>query len=599
MSAEYRSEISANGYKLPILKSGLQKYIRRGNTYKALYCAGELDLFKNINGGERIRTNFFNRLIVILLEDICNIDLIEELYPIIKSIINNRQDIAIESKLHYVISKMCLSTKARICSHVRALFNPQNKSLLELFNVDTSGAFTEAFTGAFTEAFTGAFTETLIEDEAKAEPPEASTNEDITISGALEEFQTLLEAKNILCIKYGLFLNSAEGMLKNAYKRSRRPVYGIFKILAKYTNIDAMLDLHKNHIGKLKEGFLCWMVPTLRYIGIIEGSQVPDPGEEINLNWVDNRAKIKIEIDDYVHDIHTGNRSADHIEFAIRGALVDKEAAWINKSWKNVYTYSKYLAENKPECIPGYMAATAPRETDYNFLVRTQLVTSRAKMDVYLAEKGNNLYVVKGPYNNTNGLKALKRITDVKKTNRISFISFSIKKMIPDRWEATPLGNRNSIDTSKPQYFIIFKSIIGKDQISTKLHKSKLWPETEVVDWDKCPIHLDFNKRELSCSEMRQYIDMVVFRYILGIPDLADRNFLRFNKKIVSIDEDILGRDVNLKTELKKTKCKKLSEWLAVEGNFEKLAYPSWVIDQDLLVKNIPSKAELMGLLGE
>jgi hypothetical protein len=57
---KYRNEITWNGYNLDIAKSALQKYIRRGILDKALYFAGELDLFKECeNRGEIIRTNFY------------------------------------------------------------------------------------------------------------------------------------------------------------------------------------------------------------------------------------------------------------------------------------------------------------------------------------------------------------------------------------------------------------------------------------------------------------------------------------------------------------------------------------------------------------
>jgi hypothetical protein len=46
LSTKFRHQITWNGYNADIMKSGLQKYIRRGMIDKALYCAGELDLFK-------------------------------------------------------------------------------------------------------------------------------------------------------------------------------------------------------------------------------------------------------------------------------------------------------------------------------------------------------------------------------------------------------------------------------------------------------------------------------------------------------------------------------------------------------------------------
>ena len=70
MNTTYRKELSLNGVRPDILKSGIQKYIRRGMTDKALWCGVELDLFAYAEGGERIRTNFIHRLMIIFLEDV-------------------------------------------------------------------------------------------------------------------------------------------------------------------------------------------------------------------------------------------------------------------------------------------------------------------------------------------------------------------------------------------------------------------------------------------------------------------------------------------------------------------------------------------------
>jgi len=61
--------VSLNGYSPDLLKSGIQKYSRRGELTKSEWCAVELDLFSEC-GGEPIRTNNINRLIVICCEDI-------------------------------------------------------------------------------------------------------------------------------------------------------------------------------------------------------------------------------------------------------------------------------------------------------------------------------------------------------------------------------------------------------------------------------------------------------------------------------------------------------------------------------------------------
>lgn len=544
MSAVYRKEISLNGYKLPILKSGLQKYIRRGNLYKALYCAAELDLFKNIEGGARIRTNFLNRLRVILLEDVCNISLIEQVIPID------------ENNIHDIISKMCVSKKARICSHVRALFYAANKKLLVLNGVELN----------------------------------INVSDKHSLTKLIKLYKKYFKQKSILCIKYAIKICSSDEKLDAPYKRSRKPVYSIFKILAENGSNILYENLYKNHIGHLKEGFLCWMVPTLYHIGIIKKEERSlEEYEKINENWRINLEKQKIEIDDFIKDIHTGNCRKNRIDFADEGSLVTNEYSWVNQTWKTIYNQSKYLQEGMEHLIPNYKQQL---ETQYKFIIRAQLNTSQNKMDVYFAKKNNRIYVIKGPYPKKKNIDTLKLITQIKKDNNIDYVPFKIKRMIPNRWTSVPLGIRNKIDVAKSHYFIIFDSLI--ENFPNKIHSSKLWPPTQVVDWNSINLHLDWNTRPLSDIEMKYYVDMIIFRYILGISDLADRNFLRQNEKIYSIDEDIMGRNIDLKKALKKNKCEIIKKWII--KNHDILSYKDWHIDKKYIVNNVESKEKLLSL---
>ena len=70
MITKFRSERIWNGFSLDVLKSALQKYIRRSNVEMAYYVAMELDMFRHADGGKRILTNFYHRLMVIFIEDI-------------------------------------------------------------------------------------------------------------------------------------------------------------------------------------------------------------------------------------------------------------------------------------------------------------------------------------------------------------------------------------------------------------------------------------------------------------------------------------------------------------------------------------------------
>ena len=75
------SSLSYHGHPLDILKSGLQKYLRRREEAKMLLCLGEIYLFKVYAKTEQqkqatkgIITNLINRIIVMLDEELLFIE---------------------------------------------------------------------------------------------------------------------------------------------------------------------------------------------------------------------------------------------------------------------------------------------------------------------------------------------------------------------------------------------------------------------------------------------------------------------------------------------------------------------------------------------
>ena len=91
--ARYRKEKSFFGYDPSVLKSGMQKYARRAEVEKGLWCLVEMDLFsllewggtalngylrkypketraKTMTAAKRIRTNMVNRLVVMMTEEV-------------------------------------------------------------------------------------------------------------------------------------------------------------------------------------------------------------------------------------------------------------------------------------------------------------------------------------------------------------------------------------------------------------------------------------------------------------------------------------------------------------------------------------------------
>ena len=204
-------------------------------------------------------------------------------------------------------------------------------------------------------------------------------------------------------------------------------------------------------------------------------------------------------------------------------------------------------------------------------------------MDVYFArtkeqDKESNLVVVKGPYQDKTKIDILIKNTECKKQNNLPYIPFIVRQLIPDRWpEGIPLGARNNINRKTPSWFIIFESVVDEDKIQTKIHSSKLWPDTEVVDWDKVSgIHFEYKSGKRTDKELKDYVQAILFRYMRGISDLADRNFLMVKKRVISIDEDIEDHDVKIAIELRKNKAEFFYKWL--KKHYDELDVDKWTL---------------------
>ena len=95
-----------------------------------------------------------------------------------------------------------------------------------------------------------------------------------------------------------------------------------------------------------------------------------------------------------------------------------------------------------------------------------------------------------------------------------------------------------------------------------------------MVDWSQIDLHFDYKSRQLTTQELTDYVHALLYRYLLGISDLADRNFLMIDGRVISIDEDIEDHDTNLYKELRKNKANYIYNWLL--KNYDWLQVGSW-----------------------
>jgi len=615
LSTTYRKHITWNGYPADVMKSGLQKYIRRGIIDKALYCAGELDLFKdapNTSQGEGIRTNFLHRLMVIYMEDVENLSIFDEVDRKMNELFKEREkEDRSKEKEERLISEMVIrmgqSTKARMCSHIRAVFNPKYKPIHPQF------------------------------PSIQVLWSEIEKNKTEQVGDLLEfhctMFKKYVKEKNILAVYYGFQIESSEQKLKEKLFGSSKPVWFIFQQLisplypTKSERVNKFVQWYKNHIGTMNEGFMCWLLPLLHELNVIPLGQLPIENQVgYPMSWDRNREGQRMEIDAYVEDKHTSKgrqRRAGLIEFAFEGALVENQASFVNPLWKHFYEDGKRLDSGvvpegekvqKPESPSvrrGPKIAKQEEKVDdlpekestaYDFVVRTQLTTMGTKMDVYFAkDKAGKLVVVKGPYSSRKEIDILLSNTEWKKKFNLPYNRFEVKEMIPDRWpQGVPLGARNKINRNQPAFFLVFESYIEESQIRTIQKSSTLWPPTEVVDWEKIPFHFDYRGRKLTEQEITDYVHAVLFRYLLGISDYADRNFVLKDGRVISIDEDVENHEINLYKVLQKNKAQFVYQWL--QENYEKLDVANWepkIPAQQNKLTQIQNKASCLKLFQE
>lgn len=596
LSTSYRRHITWNGYPTDVVKSGLQKYIRRSVLEKALYCAAELDLFKeaeNKKEAEGIRTNFFHRLMIIFMEDVENLALFDTIHARMNLLFEERdkEDRHKERELYWiteVVTLLARSKKSRMCSHVRALFSKKYEPLHDAYP-----SMAPLWTAQQ-------------EAEKKQEP---------TLEFHCSMFTRYLREKNLMAVYHAFQIDLSEEKLPQKLFRSSKPVWFLFHQLmnplapVKSERVRKFAEWYKDHIGGMKEGFMCWLLPLLHELEVIPLGTADE--EPIPSYRAANRENHTISMDDYVLDRHTSRgRGKSLVEFAMVGALVEPQAEFVNEMWKRFYEDGKRLEDAveivgeapvsasaaSVASVPLSEASEAPSapaeprrirrplhcyenldtETGaYEFLVRTQLTTMGTKQDVYFAKDRNGkVVVVKGPFLSRAELDVLERNTAWKRQHGLPYNAFEVVRLLPNRWmEGVPLGARNKVDRSSLAYFVVFDSYLKEADLKTKMHSSTVWPPTEVVDWAHIPFHVTY-KVSLTGQEYIDYIHAILFRYLLGISDLADRNFLMTGGRVISIDEDVEGRAMDLYATLQKNKAAFVHDWL--QKGYENLSVAQW-----------------------
>lgn len=112
-----RGSLTYSGLAIDVVKSGIQKYVRRGICEKALMCAFEMYRMAEV-GGVGVQTNLYTRLVVIACEDIGPANL-----PLVTLVLDICfRDLRKPEELAALVQLMCASPKTRIMSHIWRAF---------------------------------------------------------------------------------------------------------------------------------------------------------------------------------------------------------------------------------------------------------------------------------------------------------------------------------------------------------------------------------------------------------------------------------------------------------------------------------------------
>lgn len=595
---KYRTTITINNINLQLLKSCLQKYIRRNMSHKAIWCGLEWSLLRCATKAESkdiksVITNLRNRLRIIYMEDIgiANIDLLK----IINKEINildyskNPRGIDMDKVVVNIISNMSQSYHTRICSYVNSIYKIYNNKTF--FNKQLE----------YLEYF----------PNIKNIYKHIEKNKNVSLK---ENLLNTLQEKNPVCFYYAQELNFRENE-KGKYGKNNE----VFPIIKKVINDKYKIELNicetwYNEI-KNSEAFLAYFIPMLMICFPIKENGRLSDYFDYTPDWkkfvMYNIEEPAIIFDEYTMDMHTKEGNTKGLTKKNLQGITHfiKEGAYVNDEYtinnlgielKKYYEFTKLLSVNviDTEYLGGIIKKVeveTETETDdddeilivnkpkiktvndsilsekdiFTYIARAQVPTSGHKLDSYYARmkdnymnfKENEIVFVKGPFINDNVYDIIKLFIEMKKILDIPYvniqkISLKISKdFFKDEIDIkNNVGKhyiRNNIDNDKVYTFIIYENLCG-DINSTakygylKTQKSMAWIKTNatIVNWSKITKCHHFEVEDLKNKKyMIEYLEELYFRYLFGIVDVANRNIIITNDILYGIDEENINMD--------------------------------------------------------
>lgn len=582
---KFRSEKSYNSYNTSDLKSWLQKSIRRVKPEEAIWTSVELYTLPE----QRIVTNLFNRIRIIAMEDIgvANPLIVKKVYDTLEKLeINGKPKLPVTEediiKIGELVSYMARSKHLRMASDYKAVFmTPKIRNkLIDLFPeiYKNHGKY--------------------INEKTK----------NVIFLG--EKMVKLLIEKNDSAF---YIMSSILDMGKLSFKtyRSNHPAYYILSLIGDLSKklkvkfspeTDILVKWLKGGIINSKIDYNLPIYYAM--LIILKRDELKEPEtkmEKIEIkNFISNRVILKIP--DYALDKHTltGLRKGKTaIDFAKEGAYVENESDLLNKEYRKVYLETKNI---KPD-IPKLNNGIKNLESEiFDFDVRVQATVTDYRQDTYLAtEKKTGRFVfVKGPYKTEEEVNIPIKLSEMKTVIAPNLPNIKLEKikLIPDLFPNLPWGIRRHLDRNKEYWFLISESLIKKP-VPRKIHNTKKWGDVEVIDYSKIDEPKKPDILKLKENELYSYILNLLFRYALGIPDIADRNFMLMKDgRVFSTDEEGFNKNINIRNKIGAKKAEFIlenieKEWDKIEKDIDDWLKNSVKLELEWIVKKLKEMKNL------
>ena len=513
-----------NNYAADVAKSGIQKYIRRGETLKAMYFVNEIELLKYSTTPRQkaVRTNMRNRLAATLYEDISPFhgqDIYMKSIKLLAKYEEKRLVPGIESfqVLTDFVQLMSIAKKRRVPSHLRATY----------------------------------YTIPLMYPNIVAKNKGFYEFLDYNQGTDLENFHKTLLLNDWNCFYWAfkiIFSPNKINIKIMGKKKTKAPfsIWAIFFKMSERKDFERIRDACYEHYLKYDnsrgENWFSLCICIVLYIHQ-DYTKAIKPVQKLDAKTVVRRNVVeRIEVESFIIDKHTsqGRKMGKNTEdFVTEGSLVfneDKDVPPIFKKFKQFYLDAK--KEEGLIVVPKKTKNTKVKKAtveidNHSVLKKTPMIqvdyqklslvadhTCCNKPNAFLTPDNKLIKQVTG---NDNGRGQI--ITNELKTlfglNALTGLRIVTSNTIILRKDIKILSWKNNMqNVSKRSFFFEMDFLKSAREVSKK----------DVLDE----------------SYLREFLKIGVFRGILRVTDFNMRNVLMVGKDLYSIDENTVGGKKNI-----------------------------------------------------